>query len=196
MLSVWSKLKLFGFCTFENSRLSHSFVTFLGRDPAPDLQIRFSSDNGKQMLLLFEKQDRKGKRAIHSVSQHFALEIFQFRDTLHRQEEKWTKMKRNLNRSYLLHRRRRFQLIVQYNSAFINGMGHANGKRNAWTWKWLVCNISWAVVCTGLSDKYIMYKASNITYSSETPVQYENWVSKACFKKRGIFSIFFQERRP
>ena len=118
-------------------------------------------------------------------------EIFQFRDTLHRQEEKCTKMKRNLNRSYLLHRRRRFQLIVQYNSAFIT-----NGKRNAWTWKWLVCNISWAVVCTGLSEKYIMYKASNITYSSETPVQYENWVSKGCFKKRGIFSIFFQERRP
>ena len=58
------------------------FVTFLGKDAAPDFQIGFSSNNGKQMLLLSENRTE----AIHSVSQRFALEphltleIFQFRD--------------------------------------------------------------------------------------------------------------------
>ena len=154
------------FCALEGSRLSHSFVSFLGRDRAPDFEIRFclKMENKCCSYLTLTNRRAKGRaKTIHSswkVSQHFALEAsltaateryFNF-ETLHRLDENCTEIKRNLNRSYLL-QKEAFPIKDSIHLC-TKGMGHTDGTRRnrilGMRKIYLVCKI-YALVCTELT---------------------------------------------
>ena len=110
--------------------LTHSSVSFRGKDPAHDSEIRFLSYNGKQMLLKFnipvQKRECEISKTIHSnrkVSQHFALkasltvEIFQFWDIASSGGAGLrSALKSNaIPTDHIFCKRRRSPLIIQYN---------------------------------------------------------------------------------
>ena len=174
------------FCALEGSRLSHSFVSFLGRDRAPDFEIRFclKMENKCCSYLTLTNRREKGRaKTIHfswKVSQHFALEAsfaateryFNF-ETLHRLDENCTEIKRNLNRSYLL-QKEAFPIKDSIHLC-TKGMGHTDGTRRnrilGMRKIYLVCKI-YALVCTELTavwTKLISDKLTEKVYKAQAP---------------------------